>query len=250
MSAPAIRVLPDADRLAAAAVEEFVRAALAAVAERGRFIVALSGGSTPLRAYRLLARRGLLTPPGPLPWSSIQWFWGDERCVPPDDKQSNYGAWRAAMAGAPLVESSIHRILGELPPSDAADRYEEELRAAFTTADAEPQRFDLVLLGLGADGHVASLFPASEGLEERERWVIAPRTYPPGPARVSLTLPPIESARRIVCLVSGAEKAAALQRVLEGPRSAPFLPAQAISPRGDMLWLADAAAAADLAPQE
>jgi 6-phosphogluconolactonase len=248
LSAPAIRILPDPERLAAAAAEEFVRAALAAVAARGRFAVALSGGSTPLRAYRLLARRGVLTPPGPLPWSSIHWFWGDERCVPPGDPQSNYGAWREAMAGAPLVEANVHRILGELEPAEAADRYEEALRAVLTGGGAEPSGFDLMWLGLGVDGHVASLFPGSDGLAERRRWVIAPRVYPPGPPRVSLTLPAIESARRIVCLVSGAEKAATLQRVLEGPHAAPPLPAEAISPRGELLWLVDAAAAARLAP--
>lgn len=235
-------MLPDAERLAAAAAEEFVRAALEASAERGRFAVAVSGGSTPLRLFRLLARRGHLTPPGPLPWGAIHWFWVDERCVPAEDEQSNYGAWRRAVAGAPIGEERIHRIGGERPATDAAACYESELRAWFGELVEEPQ-FDLVLLGMGNDGHTASLFPGSEALAEVERWAVAPRVYPSGPARVTLTLPAINAARRVVFLVSGGEKAETLRRVLDDPAAG--LPAQAVQPAdGQLTWLVDAAAAA------
>lgn len=242
---PAIRVLPDPDRLAAAAAEEFVRAALAAVAERGRFAVAISGGSTPLRLYRLLARRGHLTPPGPLPWAAVHWFWCDERCVPPEDELSNYGSWQNAIYGAPVPPDNVHRIRGEdADPSSAARAYELDLRQSLA---ASRPRLDLVLLGMGADGHTASLFPRSEALEERERWVVAPRVYPPGPARVTLTLPAINAAGRAVFVVSGEEKADTLRRVLEGPRDVEALPAQGVAPaKGECVWLADRAAAAGL----
>jgi 6-phosphogluconolactonase len=244
LSAPTVRVLPDPERLAAAAAEEFVRAALAATGERGRFAVAVSGGSTPLRLFRLLARRGHLTPPGPLPWPAIHWFWVDERAVPAEDPQSNYGAWRAALAGAPVGEARIHRVAGELAAEDAAERYDSELRAWFGHALSWP-RFDLVLLGMGNDGHTASLFPGSEALAEAERWAVAPRIHPPGPARVTLTLPAINAARRVVFLVSGDEKAETLRRVLDEPAAG--LPAQAVRPAdGELTWLVDAAAAAAL----
>jgi 6-phosphogluconolactonase len=241
---PVLRVLPDADRLAAAAAEVFVGAALAATRERGRFAVAISGGSTPLRLYRLLARRGHLTPPGPLPWGSIHWFWVDERCVPPDDPRSNHGNWREAMAGAQLPAANVHRIPAELGAAEAAGRYDHTLRQWFATAAAP--RFDLVLLGMGADGHTASLFPGSEALTESERWVAAPRVYPSGPARVTLTLPALNAAACVVFLVSGAEKSATLRRVLRGPLDPGALPAQAIRPAdGELSWFADQAAAGD-----
>jgi 6-phosphogluconolactonase len=244
LSAPTVRVLPDPERLAAAAAEEFVRAALEATGERGRFAVAVSGGSTPLRLFRLLARRGHLTPPGPLPWGAIHWFWVDERAVPAEDPQSNYGAWRSAVAGAPIGEARIHRIAGELRAEDAAARYETELRSWFGDGRSWP-RFDLLLLGMGNDGHTASLFPGSEALTEAKRCVVAPRVHPPGPERVTLTLPVINAARRVVFLVSGEAKAETLRRVLDEPTAG--LPAQAVRPRdGALLWLVDSAAAATL----
>ncbi len=240
-----IRVLPDPDRLAAAAAEEFVRAALQATAERGRFTVAISGGSTPLRLYRLLARRGHLTPPGPLPWAAVDWFWCDERCVPPEDDLSNYGAWQTAIYGAPVPPQNVYRIQGEASdPETAARLYEGELRRYF--GDGAP-RFDLVLLGMGTDGHTASLFPGSEALTEVERWVVAPRVYPPGPARVTLTLPAINAAARVVLLVSGEEKAEVLRHAFEGPREIDRLPVQGVAPgAGECIWLVDRAAAAAL----
>ncbi len=244
MNPSALRILPDPDRLAAAAAEEFVRAALAAVAERGRFAVAISGGSTPLRLYRLLARRGHLTPPGTLPWPAVDWFWCDERCVAPEDSLSNYGAWQHAIYGAPIPAQNVHRIRGEdTEPARAAAAYEEELRRSL-----QPQgRFDLVVLGMGADGHTASLFPRSEALAERERWVVAPQVFPPGPPRVSLTLPAINAAARVVFLVSGEEKAEILARVLEGARDVRLLPAQGVEPaKGECAWLVDRAAASRL----
>ena len=242
LSLHALRTLPDPDRLAAAAAEEVVRAAFEAVAARGRFAMAISGGSTPLRLFRLLARRGHLTPPGPLPWPAIHWFWADERCVPPEDELSNYGNWQDAIYGAPVPPENVHRIHGEdADAAGAARAYEDELRAFL---DPQPG-LDLVLLGMGSDGHTASLFPGSEALRETARWVVAPAVYPPGPPRVTLTLPAINGAARAVFLVSGEEKAETLRRVLEGPRDVDALPAQGVQPpRGETVFLVDRAAAA------
>ena len=221
-----------------------MRAALAAVAERGRFAVAISGGSTPRRLYRLLARRGHLTPPGPLPWAAVHWFWCDERAVPPEDDLSNYGAWQTAIHGAPVPADNVHRIAGEEPSERAAELYEQELRRFFPAPRPD---FDLVLLGLGEDGHTASLFPRSEALAETSRWVAAPRVHPPGPRRVTLTLPAINAAARAVFLVSGEEKAEALRRVLHGPLDVESLPAQGVQPAsGACVWLVDRDAAAGL----
>jgi 6-phosphogluconolactonase len=245
LTAPTVRVLPDPERLAAAAAEEFVRAALEATRERGRFAVAVSGGSTPLRLYHLLARRGHLTPPGSLPWGAIHWFWVDERCVPPEAELSNYGAWHEAIHGAPIPPANVHRIHGEHPdPPSAAQVYEDELRQFLSPPHSV---LDLVLLGMGADGHTASLFPHSEALAENTRWVVAPVTYPPGPPRITLTLRALNEAARVLFLVSGEEKAGTVRLVLEEQRDIESLPAQGVAPaRGECVWLVDRAAAREL----
>lgn len=241
-----LQVVRDADALAQAAAAEFVRRALAALAERRRFAVALAGGSTPLGLYRLLARRGRLTPPGPLPWQETHLFWGDERMVPPDSPQSNYGQARAALLDhVPLPAENVHRIRGELQSAEAAAaECEQELRWFFGLDPGELPRFDLVLLGLGADGHTASLFPGDAALGERERLAVAVARPAPDPDRVTLTLPVLNRAAAVLFLVAGAEKSDALRRVLVAEMPAPALPARAVHPaEGELLWLADQAAA-------
>ncbi len=244
MKPSTICILPDAAALAQEAAKRFLALAEAAVAERGRFAVALSGGSTPGALYRLLA-----SPPysSRLPWSRSHLFWGDERCVPPDDPGSSYRlVAETLLAGAPVPLGGIHRMTGEWEPERAAQDYERTLRAFF---GAELPRFDLVLLGLGKDGHTASLFPGAPALGETERWCVpAVAQYENRPAhRLTLTLPVLNAARNILFLVSGAEKAAIVRTVLENP--AAQLPAQHIQPTaGELTWLLDAPAFPATAP--
>ena len=231
-------ILTDVNALARAAAEFFITQAQWALQSNGRFSVALAGGSTPRALYQHLADI-------PLAWENIHLFWGDERCVPPDHADSNYRMTaESLLARIRIPPENIHRILGELPPDEAALRYENGLRQFFDDAP----RFDLILLGLGDDGHTASLFPASPALRELTRWVVAvPHAIPPPPLvpRVTLTFPVINAARQIVFLVSGAGKAERLADVLQ-PRPADHpLPAQLIRPAsGDLLWLVDKPAAA------
>jgi 6-phosphogluconolactonase len=199
-------VLPDAVALARAAVDAWRAAAAEGVRARGRFAVAISGGKTPLPAYALLARE-----PG-LPWAETDVFFADERCVPPGDPRSNYGAARAALLGH--VPARVHRIVGEREPEEAARAYEAELRATL----GERPALDLVLLGVGDDGHTASLFPGSPALDERARLVLA-TPAPPGALaawRVTLGLAALDGARRACFLVEGEGKRAPLARILAG----------------------------------
>jgi 6-phosphogluconolactonase len=249
MSAPEVRRVAGAEEVARAAAEEVAAAAAHAVAARGRFTLALSGGSTPHRLYALLA-----DPQAPyrarLPWALTHVFFGDERPVGPEHPYSNYRMAREALlAHVPL--GSVHRIRGEDPA--AARSYEEELRAFFGLAPGDPPpRLDLVLLGLGPDGHTASLFPGSEALGELTRWVISPVVAQLGTRRTTLTLPVLDRARAILFLVSGAEKATALARVLSPAAGEEPLPAARVRPDGGrLIWLVDQAAASDLdAPAE
>jgi 6-phosphogluconolactonase len=241
-----VRRVADAEAVARAAAEEVVEAGARAVAERGRFAVALSGGSTPRRLYRLLA-----DPAAPfrgrLRWDAVHVFFGDERHVPPDHADSNYRMAREALLDH-VEAASVHRIRGELPDAEAAAAaYEAELRAFFALGAGDaPPALDLVLLGLGADGHTASLFPGSPALEERRRWVAAPLVEAVRAHRITLTLPMLVRAREVVFLVAGAEKAAALARVL-GPADARPLPAARVHPgAGALVWIVDRAAAARL----
>jgi 6-phosphogluconolactonase len=246
---PELRVLPDANALAQHGAAEFVRRCLSAVGERGRFAVALAGGSTPRGLYSLLARRGALVPPGPLPWPRVHLFWGDERHVPPDHADSNYRLAREAwLAQAPVPPENVHRIRGELPEAEsAAQAYEQELRFAFGLEPGELPRFDLVLLGLGADGHVASLFPGHPALAESRRLAVAPYVEPLAAHRITLTFPVFNRAAAVVFLVAGAEKAPALRRALAPQGSVAETPARGIHPEnGDLLWMVDEAAASGL----
>jgi 6-phosphogluconolactonase len=232
------------------AAECFARAAAAAIRTSGSFKLALSGGSTPSGLYALLASPRQATR---IEWSRVHVFWGDERCVAPSDPESNQRMARAALLDhVPLPAAHVHAIRGEGDPDAEATRYEQALREAFATPDGPPRsapgaRFDLVLLGLGEDGHTASLFPGSPALRETRRWVMTAQSGPHATARVTLTPVVINAAAEVIFLVSGRAKAAILKRVLFGPREPDPLPAQAILPRaGELRWLVDADAASAL----
>lgn len=235
MSDSTIHCHPDADAVAAAAAEHLAEAARRASAERGRFRVALSGGNTP----RLLYQRLALPELGPaMDWRRWEIFFSDERSVLPDDPQSNYRMVNEAwFSRVPLVASNVHRIQGELDSADAAARYEIEL--------GDPP-LDLVLLGMGEDGHTASLFPGTSALAERERRVVAAKSPVPPLDRVSMTLRALNEARTVVFLVTGAGKANRLAQVLAEravPPSPDALPASRVRPRsGTVHFYVDQAA--------
>lgn len=237
-----IVVVPDAEALAREAAQRFVDLAREAAGSRGRFTVALSGGSTPGRLFRLLAEEPYRVQ---IPWEEVYLFWADERCVPPEDAGSNYGLVEEALiTHVPIPAENVHRVRGELEPGMAARAYDNRLQDFFC---GPRPRFDLVLLGLGKDGHTASLFPGSPLLEERERLAApAMATTPDRPAeRVTLTLPAINTARQVLFLVAGEAKAEVVQAVIEGP--AGRYPAQQIQPTaGQLTWLLDAEAASRL----
>lgn len=227
-------VLPDSERLAEVAARRIAALASAAIEDRGRFVVALSGGSTPRPTYRRLAQQGQALP---LQWSRVEVFWGDERCVPPTHPDSNYRMARETLldpVGIPAER--VHRVRGEIPPAEGAAAYRREVAAVL----GDQERFDLVLLGLGSDGHTASLFPGTTAVEERERSVVAVFVQKLASWRVTLTLPVINRARHVVFLVSGAQKADALARVQAGEP----LPAALVRPGdGTLTWLVDQEAA-------
>jgi 6-phosphogluconolactonase len=233
-----IITVSDPAELAQTATQRFTKMALEAVGSRGRFSAALSGGSTPRALYELLAKSPYRQR---MPWEGLHLFWGDERCVPPSDPGSNFRlAEETLIAHVPIPLENIHRVQGELEPGAAARAYERTLRDFFC---GPIPRLDLALLGLGNDGHTASLFPGSAALEETERLVVAVEaSYQDRPThRVTLTLPAINTARQVLFLVSGRDKAEIVRSVLQGPDSE--LPAQRVQPTaGKLTWLLDAAA--------
>jgi 6-phosphogluconolactonase len=230
-----VRVYETPEELAAAAAREFAAKAREAIEERGRFAVVLAGGSTPKATYEILARDYA----NRIDWSSVHVFFGDERTVPPDHEDSNY-----RMARETLLEyirvGGVHRIRCELPPDEAAAAYEEELREFF---GEEPPRFDLILLGIGADGHTASLFPETSALEVHDRWVVANPVLKLDTTRITLTVPVINAASSVIFLVAGEDKAAALKEILEGDADPREYPARLIQPPGGPEWMLDRAAA-------
>ena len=247
-----LAVLPSAAALAAAAAERFVAAAGDAIASRGQFVVALSGGSTPRDTYRRLATEALVSR---VMWSRVQVLWGDERCVPPDHVESNYRMARETLLDrVPVPAANVHRIHGEDDPATAAGVYEATLRALLRTPAGPPTatagaRIDLVLLGLGDDGHTASLFPGSAAVHEQTRWVMAAHAAAASMWRITLMPAVINAAAEVLFLVFGGAKAGILRRVIDGPRRPEELQAQAIAPsNGRVRWCVDAAAAADLTP--
>ena len=244
------RVYPDGASLARAAAEHFATLATEALAARGRFAVALSGGSTPHPTYALLASPEFA---GRVDWPRVHVFWGDERGVPPDHPDSNYRMAREALLDhVPLPAHNVHRIHGEMEPQQAAAGYEHTLRAFFAQHPGRPSpRFDLILLGMGDDGHTASLFPGTAALHEGARWVVAHYVHKLRVWRVTLTPVAINAAAHVTFLVSGAGKAERLRQVLNGPYQPDVLPVQIVRPTdGRLLWLADAAAAAQLGDGE
>jgi len=240
-----IRRFDDLDALSHAAADELATLVRAAVVDRGACSIALSGGSTPQRLFRLFAEAG----PSAQPWDRVDLWWGDERTVPPDHADSNYRMARESLIDPlGLAASHVHRIAAELADHDACARtYSREL----VTALGSPPTFDVVLLGMGPDGHTASLFPGSPALDETSRWVVANPVSSPlvkgTTTRITLTAPALNAARHIRFLVAGADKAAALAEVLEGDHDPARYPSQLIAPRdGDLVWFVDAAAAARL----
>ncbi len=240
-----VRVFRDLEDLSRAAAYLFTDLASRAARDRGTFSAALSGGSTPKQLYSLLAQPEFAKH---VPWSDIHLFWGDERCVPPDHPESNYGMVREVLLKRiSIPASNVHRIRGEIDPEQAAIEYEAVLRQFFAIGPKELPRFDLVLLGLGEDGHTASLFPDSAALDERERLVAALYVERLHAYRVTLTLPVLNHAAAIAFLVAGERKRSAVYRAVHKPDEMRLLPAQRVRPvEGRLLWFLDLAAAADL----
>ncbi len=243
-----IQVIANPEALAQAAAAEFVQQANRAIAATGRFTVALSGGSTPKSLYALLATPSWREQ---VPWQQVYFFWGDERHVPPDHPDSNYRMTQERLLSqVPIPPENVHRIKTERPDASAvATEYEQELRQFFQLEANELPRFDLVLLGMGPDGHTASLFPHTQVLHEQTRLVAAPwvekfKTY-----RITLTPPVLNHAVHTVFFVTGAEKAETLQAVIEGDFQPENFPSQLIQPvHGTLLWMVDQAAARLLSP--
>lgn len=243
-------VFADSDLLAQAAALYILEVGKQAIARYGAFTFALAGGSTPRDAYK-----GLSQMSSELDWSAVHLFWGDERCLPADDPRSNYRmAWDAFISRVPLPIGNIHRIYGELPPREAAGHYQQDIAKFF---EMHPERiwqsagkvafpsFDLIILGMGDDGHTASLFPGSPALDESERWVVGVehnRPPPPLVDRVTFTLPLINAAADVVFLVTGENKAERLLQVFKDDAE-PALPAQRVKPvSGRLSWLLDSRA--------
>ncbi len=245
------KVWPTAEEMALASARLFAEKVELAVARRGIARVALSGGSTPQATFKLLA-----DPAQPfaktIPWDKLQLFWVDERCVGPESPESNYGVCRELLLSkVPIPEANVFRMEGELDPEVAASRYESTLRNVMKLEGAESPAFDLLTLGMGPDGHTASLFPHTEGLNEMGRLVIANHVPQKDVWRISLTWMVINQASEVIFEVEGESKTDVLAEVLTGPRDPDRLPSQLIRPaNGKLLFLLDEAAAAKLPPAE
>ncbi len=240
-----IRVVVNAEELSLKAAEEFVHRAEEAVQARGIFTIALAGGSTPKSLYTLLASN-TASFREQVPWNKVHFFWGDERHVPPDHPDSNYRmVQERLLSQVPVPPENVHRIFTEnSDPGKAADEYEQVLHDFFELREEKLPRFDLVLLGMGPDGHTASLFPGSNTIHEQTHLVAAPWVEKQNTYRVTLTPPVLNNALCAIFLVSGSEKSKTLQAVLEGDPEPERFPAQIIRPkRGTLLWLVDQAAA-------
>jgi 6-phosphogluconolactonase len=233
-----VEILPNPLMLARHVAEWMTAAALTT---KGPFRVSLSGGSTPKALYGLLASDEFR---GRFPWPRVSWYWGDERFVPYDHPESNYRmASEAMLAKAPVPPENIHPVPADGTPEDAARRYERTLQEAYGAATLDPARplFDVMLLGLGADGHTASLLPGEPVLEERKRWVAVVAHGRPE-IRITMTYPVIDSSRRVAFLVAGRDKAATLRAIRAGHSQ---VPAARVRPQGDLFWFIDSAAAGE-----
>jgi 6-phosphogluconolactonase len=247
-SSAEIRVLTTPQELFEAAAEEVIRGAQEAVAQRGRFTIALSGGSTPKALFNLLATNAKSV----LPWDHMFFFWGDERHVPPTDADSNYRmAEETMLSKIPVAAGNVFRFPAENPDAAAAaEAYEQTLRKFFQLKAGELPVFDLILLGMGPDGHTASLFPNTAGLQEKSRLVIANWVEKLKTSRLSLTLPVLNAARCVTFLVSGTDKASVLKTVLEEDAPGEQYPSKLVQPtNGKLIWLVDRAAASALTPK-
>lgn len=243
-----ILICRDLQGVSRRAAELFVRLASESISSSGRFAVALSGGSTPKALYALLT--GDQFRPR-VPWSKVHLFWGDERCVPPDHDESNYRMARELLLDKiSIPQENIHRMPAEQEDHNrAADEYEQTLREFFDLEAGKWPRFDLILLGLGDDGHTASLFPRTTALGVTDRLVVADYVEKLRAHRLTLTVPVINHAAHVVFLISGASKALVLREVLEGEYHPHRLPAQLIRPvEGKLLFIIDREAARELAP--
>lgn len=242
-----VRILTDAAGIARRAAREFLSAAAAAVKDKGSFSVALSGGSTPKALYAMLVDDPSLR--AQLPWDKMQLFFGDERHVPPDHPDSNFRmATEAMISKSPLKPAQVTRIKGEYVDAEqAANEYDQAIRSYFKLAAGKFPRFDLVLLGLGGDGHTASLFPGTKALHETSRTAVRNWVGKLLTDRITMTAPAINNSAQVIFMVAGADKAPALTAVLERNYEPEQLPAQLIQPEnGTLLWLVDAAAGSGL----
>jgi 6-phosphogluconolactonase len=237
---PNVSIFATAEQLAQAAAERFVEAAGEFHASLNQFSVALAGGTTPRRVYELLTTERFKNR---VDWAEVNFLFGDERCVPPDHPDSNYAmAYEALISKVPVPAKNVHRMIGEGNPSENARAYESQLRTFFA-GKAWPC-FELALLGMGEDGHTASLFPHSAALQEMSRWVVSTRNEQSGQDRITLTVPVFNHARRVIFLVAGKKKAQRLKEVLRPQPGSEQLPVQAIVPvAGTLEWLVDAEAA-------
>ncbi len=237
-----LRVYRDAEQLARAAAELFVKVTSESIQARGRFRVALSGGFTPRRVYELLATAAF---GGRIEWSHVDVFWGDERYVPPDDRDSNYHmTYETLLRHVAAPAANIHPVPTNIsPPHAAAEAYEENIWRQFDDPFSMPQ-LDLIYLGLGTNGHTASLFPRSQALQQRAQLVVADFIPELDQWRITMSAQLLNHGRTVAFLVAGGEKAQVLRDVLLGPRDPERLPAQLIAPEGTLLWMVDEAAAA------
>jgi len=239
-----IAIFPDTNTLSQQAAQYIVRLASEAIVTRGRFTIALSGGSTPKILYGLLGTEPYRDQ---INWASVEIFWSDERCVPPDSADSNYAlAQEVLLSKIPIPANQIHRMPADQPDREAASReYTSEMQRTFGT-NGIPS-FDLLQLGMGPEGHTASLFPHQESLHEQQRLVIPVTVPKPPPPRLTFTPPLLNAARHVLFLVTGSEKAEAVQAVLEGPDQPEEYPAQIVRPpKGEVVWMLDTGAAAKL----
>ncbi|HEU18539.1 MAG TPA: 6-phosphogluconolactonase [Deltaproteobacteria bacterium] len=220
------------------AVDIFEGCVNESVEKTGKFIVAISGGSTPRDMYRMLAEEPYHSR---VPWERIHFFWVDERCVSVDDPVSNYGtALKDLLDHVPIPRYQVHPMRGDLPPDEGREEYEGELRSFFNIAHDEVPVFDLVILGIGTDGHTASLFPGHDSLHATERLVCAVKGGNPDLNRLTLTIPVLNNARHVLFIVAGGEKASVVSKVFSGDGDGGDVPAGMVKPReGELIWLLD-----------